>query len=149
MSAQPIVDEKVGATDDNRSRDAGIASTWVILALPPLIVFGLVSVALWSGYTDRRHMAEMAEAAARSGANAIEIEVFNETGRVEMNEEAARLLAGETLALQGRTEMLTAVSIEVVDGRVIVRLSGTTTMPLVGTRVINVEAAAAPQVGSP
>jgi len=139
----------IEAGPDERVRDdQGIASTWVILSLPPLIVFSLVSVALWSGYTDRRHLAEMAEAAARSGANAIEIEVFNETGRLQLNEDEARLLAGETLALQDRTDIITGASIDIVDGQVIVRLTGTTTMPIIGTRPVSVEAAAAPQLAS-
>ncbi len=131
---------------DRARSDDGLVTVWVLAVLPVVIGFFAVGLALWSGYATRQHLSQMAEAAARSGANAIDETVFNETGEVTLVEESVILLATETLAIQPDRERLTGGSVSVVDDQVFVVVVGEVSLLGLGSVGIEVDATAEPRL---
>ncbi|MEL6891395.1 MAG: hypothetical protein AAFP84_07355 [Actinomycetota bacterium] len=140
---------EVFTSRERRHRDDGFATTWVVLVVPVVIVFALISVSLWNGITVRRQLVEMAESAARAGANGIDVDRFAADGDLVLDPERSQLLASETLSLQANRDLIGDVRIDVERDRIVVELSGTAPLLLFGSRPVEVDAAAAPRRGAP
>jgi hypothetical protein len=127
--------------------DAGLVTVWVVSILPVIVLFAALSWSLWDGYTARRQLAELAEASARSGANGVDLDQYYDTGRLVLDPVLVESLAAETLEAQADRATVRGGAVDVEDGRVVVRLTGTVEVLLFGAMDITVEAAATPQLG--
>ena len=123
----------------------GLVSLWLLVAMLGLLSFSFLTLSLWTGYATRQSLMQMAEAGARSGANAIDEERFNESGIVELDPRLAEFYAQETLSEQPSFNRVTAGRVEVAGSSVTVILEGQD--PLV-SRTVRVEASAEPRVES-
>lgn len=139
-------DESGSESKSDFTDDDGFGAIWILAAIPGVVVVFMVAFGLWSGYNARQQLAELAEASARSGANAIDEEQFYSTGELGLDRDLAVQLAAETLALQPNRALVDGGSVDVVDGQVVVEVRGAVNLILLGPVPIGVTATAEPRV---
>ncbi len=76
-----------------RSEDAGSVTLWLLGLCLMLLVAGGLSLDLWRGFSERRALAHLADAAAVAGASAIDTGHFRTHGDVVLDPGAAEALA--------------------------------------------------------
>jgi Flp pilus assembly protein TadG len=97
-----------------RRGEGGFAILWVLGLTLVVMALGGVSVDLWRGFTERRSIAEIADAAAHAGASGIDEGVYRDTGRVVLDagpNGRAVQLAQQNLASQADRRSLTSSSV--------------------------------------
>jgi Flp pilus assembly protein TadG len=85
-------------------RERGLASLWLLVLMPIMLMLGGLAIDIWRGYSEWRAMAEMAESGARAGANGIDLELFDLTSEVQLDPAQARALAIANLQSQSPNE---------------------------------------------
>lgn len=142
----------------NRAGERGSVSIWIIMWMLCLLFIAGFGLDLWRGIAVRRALAEQASAAAAAGANAVDLDVFRDTGEVVVDPRLAEALAVENLAAQGETDLVddAVVSVDPATQEVTVTLSGTVEFTLVRIFMagepplaVDVTATAAPRIGEP
>lgn len=142
----------------NRAGERGSVSIWIIMWMLCLLFIAGFGLDLWRGIAVRRALSEQADAAAAAGANAVDLDVFRDTGEVVIDPRLAEALAVENLAAQGETDLVddAVVSVDPATQEVTVTLSGTVQVTLVRIFMtgepplaVGVTATAAPRIGEP
>jgi Flp pilus assembly protein TadG len=130
---------------DDQPKDDGFAGVWLLLLMMIFLLVGGLSLDLWRGFSERRAMAEMAESAARAGANAVDLDVFDETGTVDLDPALARELAAANLGEQTEGRFVTYSGITADTETVTVEIRGrvpVTLLSLVGLGSLDVAVSA-------
>ena len=151
MSA-PLHHRLRAAADRDDSRDAGAATLFVIgLSTMLLVLAGLV-VDGGLAINARAQAADVAEQAARAGAQEIDENVLRDTGQIELGDAAAGraqdfLVASGFIANGGQIGDITVVGDEITVG--VTRQYDTMLLSLIGFNQFNIaaEATARPAVG--
>lgn len=142
----------------NRAGERGSVSIWIIMWMLCLLFIAGFGLDLWRGIAVRRALSEQADAAAAAGANAVDLDVFRDTGEVVVDPRLAEALAVENLSAQGETDLVddAVVSVDPATQEVTVTLSGTVEFTLVRIFMtgepplaVDVTATAAPRIGEP
>jgi Putative Flp pilus-assembly TadE/G-like len=133
-------------------RDSGTMTLWMLGLATLILAVGGLGLDLWRVVSERRALAEAADASARAGANGIDELVFDQTGEVVLDPAIATDLANDNLGLQERSTLrsLTGSDISATTEHVRVVLDGrvdTTLLRLFGAAgfELTVESEAEPQ----
>jgi Flp pilus assembly protein TadG len=117
---------------NHRPTDRGFAGVWLMLLMVILLMVGGLSIDLWRAFSERRAMAESAEAAARAGANGVDLEAFDLTGAVALDPDLAAALAEQHLQQHNESRYVTGRDVDADTETVTVRISGTVEVTLLG-----------------
>jgi Flp pilus assembly protein TadG len=118
-----------------RPDEGGFAILWILGLTLVVMALGGVSVDLWRGFTERRSIAEIADAAAHAGASGIDEGVYRDTGQVVLDagpNGRAVQLAQQNLASQADKRSLTAWSVSATPQQVTVQVAGDVHLSLLG-----------------
>lgn len=121
-----------------RGEDGALVLWFLGLCLLLLTVAGL-GIDLWRGFSERRALVGIADAAAFAGASGIDEEHFRATGTVRLEPARARSLARRSLAGQSDDRSLVdaAVTVDPAGSAVTVVVAGE--VPLTVLRLITLE----------
>jgi Flp pilus assembly protein TadG len=114
--------------------DGGSMTLWLLGLAVVLLFLGGLSLDLWRGYSERRALANLADAAALAGTAAIDEEHFRATGEVRLDPAGAERRAADHAARQAPPPALTGVSVEADTSAV--RVTATGTVPLTLLRLL-------------
>lgn len=96
-----------------------------------LLFVGGFSLDLWRAHSERRALAEMADAAAAAGANGIDTAVYRSTGELVLDPGLAESLAWESLGGQAdRRALVGTPLVGASPGVVVVQIEGEVEMTL-------------------
>lgn len=119
-----------------------------------LLVVGGFAVDLWRVLVERRHWADVADAAAAAGANGVDVDHYRSTGEVRLDPEQAVALAAQSLAGQpDRDGLRGAPRVAADDTTVVVELDAEVDLTLLrlvalaGPVTVTVSASAVPVRG--
>lgn len=109
-----------------RARDErGAVTLWVLGLCMMMLFVGGIALDLWRGFSERRALAGMVDAAAVAGANGIDVDYFRETSELRLDPALAEELAIENLAAQTDNHALDNVSVSATTTEITVRATGT------------------------
>jgi Flp pilus assembly protein TadG len=94
LSRKPANDS---ANDTKPASDRGTMIVWWLVLIPLMYGIGGLGLDLWRVISERRALAEAADASARAGANGIDEAVFDETGALVLDPARAEDLANANL----------------------------------------------------
>jgi Flp pilus assembly protein TadG len=94
LSRKPANDS---ANDTKPASDRGTMIVWWLVLIPLMYGIGGLGLDLWRVISERRALAEAADASARAGANGIDEAVFDETGALVLDPARAEELANANL----------------------------------------------------
>ncbi len=77
--------------------DTGTTVVWWLILIPLMLGMAGLGLDLWRVISERRALAEAADASARAGANGIDEAVFDETGALVLDPGRAEDLANDNL----------------------------------------------------
>lgn len=116
-----------------RARDErGAVTLWVLGLLFPMLLLGGLSLDLWRGFSERRSLAGIADAAAVAGANGLDTNRLYATDEIRLEPARAEELARANLASQLDDRSLRDWYVVATENLVTVRLSGTVDLTLLG-----------------
>ncbi len=96
-----------------------------------LLFVGGFSLDLWRAHSERRALAEMADAAAAAGANALDEAAYRTDGSLQLDPDLAESYAWDSLSRQADQRSLVGTpSVVASPGVVVVQLSGEVHMTL-------------------
>ncbi len=111
-----------------RSGDSGQRGSVTLLGLGFVMVLlfvGGMSIDLWRAISERRALAELADAAAAAGANGLDVAVYRSTGVVQLDPDLATSLAWDNAAAQtDRRSMVSHPIILVSPTEIVVEVRG-------------------------
>lgn len=114
-----------------RARDErGAVTLWVLGLLFPMMLLGGLSLDLWRGFSERRSLAGIADAAAVAGANALDTDRLYATDEIRLDPPLAEDLARANLAAQLDDRSLGDWDVVATEDSVTVRLSGSVDLTL-------------------
>lgn len=115
-----------------RSRPVGQRGSVTLLGLGFLLVLlfvGGMSIDLWRAISERRALAELADAAAAAGANGLDVAAYRSTGVVQLDPDLAARLAWDNAAAQSdRRSMVGHPIILVSPTEIVVEVRGEVTL---------------------
>ncbi len=91
----------------NRTNQQGSVTLLGLGFLLTLLFVGGMSIDLWRAFSERRALAELADAAAAAGANGLDIAAYRSTGVVHLDPDLAARLAWDNVAAQTDRRSLT------------------------------------------
>lgn len=116
-----------------RARDErGAVTLWVIGLIFPMMLLGGLSLDLWRGFSERRALAGIADAAAVAGANALDTDRLYATDEIRLDPALAEELAHANLGAQLDDRSLAVWDVVATEDSVTVRVSGTVDLTLLG-----------------
>lgn len=116
-----------------RGRDErGAVTVWVLGLIFPMLLLGGLSLDLWRGFSERRALSSIADAAAVAGANALDTDRLYATDEIRLDPRLAEELARANLAAQLDDRSLDGWDVVATEDSVTVRLTGTVTLTLLG-----------------
>lgn len=116
-----------------RGRDErGAVTIWVLGLVFPMLLLGGLSLDLWRGFSERRSLAGIADAAAVAGANALDTDRLYATDEIRLDPGLAEELARANLASQLDDRSLDGWDVMATENSVTVRLTGTVDLTLLG-----------------
>lgn len=118
-----------------RGEDGGLVLWFLGLCLLLLTLSGL-SVDLWRGFSERRALVGIADAAAFAGASGIDEAHFRLTGEVRLDAVRARSLAERSVAAQTDDRSLRDVAVTVAPGGATVTVVVAGEVPLTLLRLL-------------
>ena len=96
-----------------------------------LLFVGGFSLDLWRAHSERRALAELADAAAAAGANGIDTSIYRSSGELVLDPSLAELLAWESIVGQAdQRSLLGTPSVSATTDVVVVRVEGEVEMTL-------------------
>jgi len=114
-----------------RARDErGAVTLWVLGLLFPMMLLGGLSLDLWRGFSERRSLAGIADAAAVAGANGLDTDRLYATDEIRLDPALAEELARANLAAQLDDRSLEDWDVVATEDSVTVRLSGSVDLTL-------------------
>lgn len=112
------------------SDERGSVTLWVLGLILPTLLIGGIALDLWRGFSERRALAGMADAAAVAGANGVDTDHFYATDEVRLDPDLAEQLAMENLAAQLDDRSLDDWEVAATTAAVTVRVRGTVDLTL-------------------
>lgn len=112
--------------------ERGAVTLWVIGLIFPMMLLGGLSLDLWRGFSERRALAGIADAAAVAGANALDTDRLYATDEIRLDPALAEELARANLAAQLDDRSLREWDVVATEDSVTVRLSGSVDLTLLG-----------------
>jgi Flp pilus assembly protein TadG len=112
------------------SRERGTVTLWILGTCLMLFTLGGVSVDLWRSFSARRALAATADAAARSGASAIDEDRYRTTGEIVLVPDVAEARARASIHRQLDTAALHDATVEVDARSVTVTVRGAVPLSL-------------------
>ncbi len=97
-----------------------------------LLFVGGVSLDLWRVFSERRALAEVADAAAAAGANGVDTAAYRLDGTLQLDQSLATRLALDNVATQTDVGSLTAVQVDASVEVVVVEVRGEVPLTLLG-----------------
>jgi Flp pilus assembly protein TadG len=117
----------------SRSRDeAGTITLWILGVCLMLLALGGISLDLWRSFSERRALASGADAAALSGASAIDEERYRSTGELLLVPAEAERRARASLSHQLDRRALQGIDVDARTDAVTVVVSGRVRFSLLG-----------------
>lgn len=114
-----------------RVRDErGAVTLWVLGLVFPMLLLGGLSLDLWRGFSERRALAGIADAAAVAGANGLDTDRVYERNEIRLDPGLAEELARANLAAQLDDRSLREWDVVATDDSVTVRLAGSVDLTL-------------------
>lgn len=110
--------------------ERGSVTLWVLGLLMPTLLLGGLAFDLWRGFSERRALVGIADAAAVAGANGVDTDYFYETDRVQLDPDLAEQLARDNLAAQLDDRALDDWEVEATAESVTVRIRGSVGLTL-------------------
>jgi hypothetical protein len=110
--------------------DHGAVTLWLLGVCVTVLFLGGISLDLWRGFSERRAIAGVADAAAAAGAAGVDEAHLRVTGEVRLHRDLARTLAAHSLAGQTASTAITGVRIEPSPERITVVVHGTVELSL-------------------
>jgi len=104
--------------------ESGFVTVWILGLCVMLLFLGGMSLDLWRAFSERRAIAEMADAAATAGASGIDEQTYRTSGQVVLDPGRAEQLARDNLATQSDTRSFTGADVEATTRQVTVRAHG-------------------------
>jgi Flp pilus assembly protein TadG len=132
-------------TAEGQSREQGTITLWMLGCCLMLFAVGGISVDLWRSFSERRALASAADAAALSGASAIDEDRYRASATLQLVPERAEARARASLAAQLDTRSMRGAEIAVTSDTVTVTVRGAvgvTLLRLVDDRDLNVKVVA-------
>lgn len=114
-----------------RARDErGAVTLWVLGLLFPMMLLGGLSLDLWRGFSERRALAGIADAAAVAGANGLDTEHLYATDEIRLDPALAEELARANLAAQLDDRSLRDWDVVATEASVTVTVGGSVDLTL-------------------
>lgn len=110
--------------------ERGSVTLWVLGLLMPTLLLGGLAFDLWRGFSERRALVGIADAAAVAGANGVDTDYFYDTDRVQLDPDLAEQLARDNLAAQLDDRALDDWEVEATTESVTVRIRGSVGLTL-------------------
>ena len=114
------------------SDEHGAVTLWVLGLVFPMLLLGGLSLDLWRGFSERRSLAGIADAAAVAGANALDTDRLYATDQIRLDPTLAEDLAIANLSAQLDDRSLDGWDVVATPDSVTVRLTGTVDLTLLG-----------------
>jgi uncharacterized membrane protein len=108
----------------DRPEEHGTITLWLLGCCLMVFALGGVSLDLWRSFSERRALAATADAAALSGASAIDEELYRSTGAVALLPDVAAARARSSIRDQLDTQSLRGADVSVHGDRVTVTVRG-------------------------
>lgn len=105
--------------------ERGAVTLWVLGLCMMMLFIGGIALDLWRGFSERRALASMADAAAVAGANGIDVDYFRETSQLRLDPVLAEQLALQNLAAQRDTRAVEGFDVSATTTEITVRTTGT------------------------
>lgn len=115
-----------------RRDDRGAVTLWVLGLIFPMMLLGGLSLDLWRGFSERRSLASVADAAAVAGANALDQNRLYASDEIRLDPRLAEELARKSLASQLDDRSLDNWDVVATEDSVTVRLTGSVDLTLLG-----------------
>ena len=114
-----------------RVRDErGAVTLWVLGLVFPMLLLGGLSLDLWRGFSERRALAGIADAAAVAGANGLDTDRVYARNEIRLDPGLAEELARANLAAQLDDRSLREWDVVATEDSVTVRLAGSVDLTL-------------------
>lgn len=110
--------------------ERGSVTLWVLGLLMPTLLLGGLAFDLWRGFSERRALVSIADAAAVAGANGVDTDYFYETDQVQLDPDLAEQLARDNLSAQLDDRALDDWEVEATTESVTVRIRGSVGLTL-------------------
>jgi Flp pilus assembly protein TadG len=104
--------------------EGGFVTVWILGLCVMLLFLGGMSLDLWRAFSERRAIAELADAAATAGASGIDEQIYRASGQVVLDPARAEQLARDNLAAQADTRSFTGADVQSTTRQVTVRAHG-------------------------
>ena len=106
------------------AREGGFVTIWILGLCVMLLFLGGMSLDLWRAFSERRAIAELADAAATAGASGIDEQAYRANGQIALDPARAEQLARDNLATQTDTRSFTGAEVQATTRQVTVRAHG-------------------------
>lgn len=110
--------------------DEGTLVLWFLGLCVLLMTLSGLSLDLWRGFSERRALVAIADAAAFAGASGIDELHFRATGEVRLDPQRARDLAARSIAAQSDDRSVSGTAVRVEPGSVTVSVAGAVPLTL-------------------
>lgn len=110
--------------------ERGAVTLWVLGLIFPMLLLGGLSLDLWRGFSERRALAGIADAAAVAGANGLDTDRVYERNEIRLDPGLAEELARANLATQLDDRSLREWDVVATEDSVTVRLAGSVDLTL-------------------
>lgn len=110
--------------------ERGAVTLWVLGLIFPMLLLGGLSLDLWRGFSERRALAGIADAAAVAGANGLDTDRVYESNEIRLDPALAEELARANLAAQLDDRSLRDWDVVATEESVTVRLAGSVDLTL-------------------
>ncbi len=121
----------MSAYQRDRSSERGTMTLLGIGLSAMLLFVGGFSLDLWRAHSERRALAELADAAAAAGANGIDTSIYRSSGELVLDPSLAEQLAWESIAGQADQRSLAGTPVvSATAGVVVVQVGGVVEMTL-------------------
>ncbi len=98
-----------------RNHESGHVTFFGIGMVVVLLFVSGFSIDLWRAFSERRALAEMADAAAAAGANGVDVVSYRSSGEVRLDPTLAETLAWQSLAAQPDRRSVAGVPTVIAD----------------------------------
>ena len=117
--------------------ERGFFTIWVLGLCLCMFMIGGLSIDLWRGFSDRRQLAAMTDAAAVAAASQIDLTAFQaQPSRLELDSEGARQRATEYMRTEAAESGITLTSLDVAVDGAVVRVVATKELEMTLTRIL-------------
>jgi Flp pilus assembly protein TadG len=107
-----------------RGKEGGSVTLWVLGLCVMLLFVGGLAIDLWRAFSERRALANMADAAAVAGSSAVDTDHFRHTDEVRLDPALAEQLARDSMDAQADRRSLVGATARATPDEVTVTATG-------------------------